>query len=54
MTDIERLIGIIEKQRLEIELLQKDTLVDRIRVLTAELEKVKYVLNRVNRDQKTR
>ena len=54
MTDIERLMIIIEKQRIEIEFLQRDILVDRIRVLTAELEKVKYVLNRVNRDRKVR
>lgn len=52
MTDIERLMNIIEKQRIEIEFLQKDTLVDRIRILTAELEKTRYVLNRVNRGKK--
>jgi len=52
MNDIERLMTIIEKQRFEIEMLQKDTLLDRIRVLTAELEKTRYVLNRLNRGGK--
>jgi hypothetical protein len=50
----DKLMDIIEKQRFEIEMLQKDTLLDRIRLLNAELEKVKFVLWKSNQENKAK